>query len=146
MLTGLLALVILVIKLFPDTALARSLHRWLVEWPVEMAGRIERKHIILVVILLCAGQTLAIAGSAELALAYAMDMSLYLDTMLAAFIAAAAARLKAAAAAFRQAVLSVAARIRRPRPRTRRRRPSIPRPRKPSNDDHPVEMPILQAA
>lgn len=146
MLAGFLALVILVIRLFPSTALARSLHLWFVELPLEIARRVERKHLILLVILLCAGQTLALAGGAELAMAYAVDTSLYLDAMLATYAAAAAARLKSAACAFKAAVARVAARVPKSRPRSHKARPAPKRVSEADNDDDPISLPLACAA
>ena len=145
MLAGFLALVLAIIRLFPETALAKSLHRWFVEIPLEFAQRIERKHIILIAILLCSGQTLALAGGAELAIAYAADMSLYLDAMLATYAAAAMARFRSAAGVLKSAVAR-AVRMVRPRPRERKPKRTAPRPPKPGNDDDPLWAWTAQAA
>ncbi|MFN3388882.1 MAG: hypothetical protein ACK40O_08100 [Allosphingosinicella sp.] len=109
MLAGLLGLALLAMTLFPETPLARTLHLYLVELPLRMAGRVERSHIILLVFLLVAGQGLVLIGSAELALAYAVDLSLYADAVLATTLAAAAARVRTVWWTCR----STAARIRR---------------------------------
>ena len=146
MLAGLLALAILVVRLFPETPFARFLHLWLVELPVDLARRIERRHVILVVIILCFGQTLALAGSAELAFAFAADMSLYADAALAAYLASVAVRLKAMRWACRDALQRIAARLPRPRRRSPRTRPSAPRTPKPGNDDDPAWRELARAA
>lgn len=146
MLAGILALVILVVKLFPDTPLARSLHLGFVELPLRLAHRIERKHLILLVILLCSGQMLAVMGSAELALAYAADMSLYYDAMLTSALAAAATMAKSAWSACTVAIGRFVRGVSSARPRSRRKRAEISRCATPANDDDPVRFRLAQAA
>lgn len=133
MFAGLLALAMLIMKAFPETPTARALMLYLVELPLRMAGQIERKHIILLAIILFAGQSLALIGSAELALAYAVDLSIYYDAVIATSLAAASARLKSA-------WLFVKTRfIRLTGPLTRARRPRRPKTgdsrRRAANDD-----------
>ncbi|HEX8193233.1 MAG TPA: hypothetical protein VF552_10060 [Allosphingosinicella sp.] len=144
MLTGFLAFAILVIRLFPETPFARALQLFLVEAPLAFAKRIERQHLILLVLLLCMGQTLALLGSAELALAYAVDMSLYADAVIMTTFAAYAARFKAAWRHVRAATLRLVTRIARPRRRDVRTKAAARRPAPPSNDDEPA--PALIAA
>lgn len=144
MLAGLLAVAMLIMKLFPRTPTADALTLYLVELPIRTAQRLERKHLILVAILLCAGQSLALIGSAELALAYAVDMSIYYDLLIAAWTAAALGRLKEARLAFR---------MRRPRrlrarPLTRARAPKRSKTEttcgQPANDEDDIGL--LKAA
>ena len=144
MLIGFFALAMVIMKLFPETPLAQRLMLYLVALPIEAARKLERKHLILLAILLFAGQSFALIGSAELALAYAVDMSLYYDALITVSTAAAATRLKAAG-------LAVRMRWRRlcgGRPLTRARRPRQSKqaaPRKQAaNDDG--ECRRLQAA
>lgn len=146
MLAGFLALVICITKLFPDTALARSLHLYCVELPLEMARAIERKDIILIVIILCSGEAFLMLGSAELAMAYAVNMSVYVDAVLATYIAALVARSAAAWAVCKARVMQLVRRIARPRPRSRRTRSAIRPPKKPSNDDRPAWADLALAA
>lgn len=138
MLAGTLALAIVVVRLFPETPLARALHLYLVELPLEMARRIERKHIILLVIVLCAGQTLALAGSVELGLAYAAEMAAYYDALLAASLAAAAARVRGAWLAARTGLARIALALRKPRARSARTKARPVRAVRPDNDDEPA--------
>ena len=135
MLAGLLALAIAVIRLFPETPLGCSLHHTLVELPIRLAHRIESKDIILVVIILCTGQTLALAGSIDLAMAYAVNMSIYADAALAASLAAVAARLKTAWQAIGAKLGRLATFISRPSPRARRTKAKVVRPDGSSNDN-----------
>jgi hypothetical protein len=136
-LAGLLALLIALMKLFPETPLARTLHDAFVARPLALAGRLERKHIILVVILLCCGQTLALAGSAELAIAYAVDMSIYADAMIAGTLATATLRLRSLASACK-ARLGRLVMSSRPRPRSRRPKSATRSLPAPSNDGEPA--------
>ncbi|MCW3796806.1 hypothetical protein OMW55_03170 [Sphingomonas sp. BN140010] len=85
MILGFLLFAAAAVRFFPDTPFARTLVKYLVELPMDAMRKLERRHIILVVILLCAGQSLAILGSAELALAYAVDMSVYYDLLICAW-------------------------------------------------------------
>ncbi len=137
MLAGLFALSMLVMKLYPDTLLARSLHLWLVERPLQMADKFERKHLILVAIILFSGPSLAALGSAEVAMLYAVDLSLYVDAVLVTSLSAFAASIKSGWARF---VRGAGRRLRGHRRGTRSRRVRTPqgRRRAPSNDDEPA--------
>lgn len=146
MLIGLFALAIVVMKLFPETALGEALHRFLVEIPLSIAERLERKHIILVVILVCSFQTLALVPTTELAMAVAADMALYADAVLATSIAAFASRIKGAWTAFKNLVSRCFPKGLRMSGRARRSRPSRDTAKKPSNDDEPAWQLIAQAA
>jgi hypothetical protein len=142
MLAGLLALATLIMTLFPRTALARWLHRHLVELPVARATRVGRADILLLLILIVGGQALVMAGSLDLAFLYAADLSLYLDAAIAVSAVAAAASLRSRWSSVR-AVLPLM-RSRRPtrlrpqgRPRRRRSR-ALPAPRGRNDDEsHP---------
>jgi hypothetical protein len=136
MLAGLLALALVVMKSFPSTPLARSLHLWLVEAPIEAAGLVERKHLILLGVLLFCGPSLAAFGSAEVAMIYAVDLSLYVEAVLVTSVSAAGLSLKTGwATATRNAALAL--RRRRPRQRSRRVRSGKSRTSAASNDDEP---------
>jgi hypothetical protein len=102
-----------VMHVFPETPLARSLHRWLVEVPLTVTARLKRRHILMIVILLCCGQTLAMIGSADLALAYAIDLSIYADAAIALSLAALVGRVRSAGWAARQQAGRAVARLRR---------------------------------
>lgn len=137
MLAGILGLVILFIKLFPKTPFGRLLHYGFVELPLSLAYRLERKHIILIVVILCAGQSLALLGSAELAMAYAVDMSIYADAVLATTIASAVTRLKGPWWAFKDGLVRLVGGLSRPRLRSRSTKSAILRSNKTSNDNDP---------
>lgn len=143
MLTGLLALIILFARLFPETPFGRGLHFYFVEMPLRISHRIERRHLILLVILLCSGQMLAMMGSVELAMAYAVDLSIYFDAAITAALTAGAVYLKNARSVLADAMKRLAT-ISRPRARSRRTRATSVRPDT-ANDDDP-DWVMLQAA
>jgi hypothetical protein len=141
MLTGLLALAMVMMKSFPATPLARSLHLWLVEAPIEAAARMERKHFILLGVLLFCGPSLAAFGSAEVAMLYAVDLSLYAEAVLLTSMSAIGVSFRKGWATLIRGA-AVGLRLRRPRQRARRVHKS--RAGAHSNDDEPA--PALQAA
>jgi hypothetical protein len=138
MLVGLLALVILILKLFPETPFARLLHGWLVEAPLARASSVRRTDVLLILILLVAGQSFMLAGSVDVAVLYATDLSFYVDAAIAASFAAAAASLRTRWATFKAVSAAPFRRDprRAPRPRSRRSRP-LPRI---SNDHEPAPL------
>ncbi len=144
MLAGLLGLVILFIRLFPETPIGSALHFYCVELPLRMAHQLERRHLILLFILLCSGQMLAMIGSAELALAYAVDLSIYYDAVITASLAAAAAKLRTAWFAFTQTTSRWLAMVSRPRARSQRETASTPS-KAPANDDDPAGIGLRAA-
>lgn len=138
MLAGILGLVILIIRLFPGTSMARSLHRAFVEWPLEMTHRLERRHLILLAIIVCTGHLALALGSAELVLAYAVDLSIYADAALATYFATAVSRVRTAISAFRVGVVRILHGARRIRPRSRRKATTAVHRSDPANDDDPA--------
>lgn len=85
MILGLLALCIVIIRGFPETTTAQWLNKVLVEQPLEWLSKFGRRDVILlfvtVVLLLTAGEFIAVFGAAEL-LALAANLSLYVDAVL----------------------------------------------------------------
>lgn len=145
MLAGFLGLVIFIVRLFPDIPLSHSLHRFVVEWPLELASRMERRHVILLAIVLFAGPSVAVLG-ADMALVYAVDLSLYADAVVATTIAASAARMKSLWWRFTGSAARLSAAIRKPGQRAGRSRARTSRARKPCNDDDPAPLPVPLAA
>ena len=128
MLTGLAILATIVLRWFPETAVARWLDRTLV------AGlrRITRTHLIFLVlmgVLLVAGtELLAMAGPFDMALVVMWDVSAYIDIVLTTVVVATATR---GGAGWRAIVARIPPR-RAPRARRRRKgRKMLP----PANDD-----------
>ena len=147
-LTALLALATLVMRLFPQVPAARWLHLHLVELPLALLGRLERKHILFLLVGLAAAQPLMMMGAADLAAVIAWDMAIYFDVAVAVYAAAALAKTRAAGHHLRS---RTAYWIRRPFTRARTRAPSAPRRRpeqnpKPSNDDDRPARPLRLAA
>lgn len=136
MLACLLAFAMVVMKLYPSTPLARSLHRWLVEWPIETVGRMERRHLILVAILLFCGPSLAAVGAADAVMLYAADLSLYADAVLMTSLSAAGLSLRRGWTAFVHR--AIGSRRGSPRPRSRRVRVPSGRGSTAANDDDPA--------
>jgi hypothetical protein len=146
--TTLLALATLVMRLFPQTPAARWLHLHLVELPLALTARLERKHILFLIVGVAAAQPLMMMGAADLAMIAAWDMALYVDVAVAAYAAAALARTRGAIHQLRSRATSW---LRgRPVTRARPRAPSAPRrpeqAAKPSNDDERPAPPLRLAA
>ena len=119
-----------------DTDAARWLHRATVEEPLDLLARLERKHILFLIVGLFAIQAYAAVLPAELAVALAWDMTAYVDAMIATWALSTFARFNSmkAWAAVRMAALL--APFRRFRMRARRSRPIRPEARKSAaNDD-----------
>jgi hypothetical protein len=126
------------LRFCPDTSLSRQIRTIFVERPCARIARFGRREVIYLMLLagimLFAGEMIAIAGSADFAFAYALDLSLYVDAALAAYAVSAATRtagaLKAIKNMCRQTMRKI---VRRPR---RKRSPSAsPIQARPSNDD-----------
>jgi hypothetical protein len=146
--TALLGLATFVMMLFPRTPAARWLHLHMVELPLALIARLERKHILFLLVGIAAAQPLMMMGAADLAAVIAWDMAIYFDVAIAAYAAAALARTRAA---WRHLRSRTAYWIRRPFTRARSRAPSAPRRRpdqapKPSNDDDRPALPLRLAA
>lgn len=138
-----LAGLVAVMLFAPDTGAARWLHRATVEEPLRLAERLERKHILFLIVGLFAIQAYAAVLPAELAIALAWDMTAYVDAMIATWALSTFARFRSlkAWAAIRAAALL--APFRRLRLRSRRSRPVSPAGRKSAaNDDNPHPLPI----
>jgi hypothetical protein len=147
-LTGLLALATLVMRLFPLTPAARWLHLHMVELPLAWLGRLERKHILFLIVGAAAAQPLMMMGAADVAMIVAWDMTLYVDAAIAVYAAAAFAKSKAAFLHMRSRASDW---LRRPFARARPRTPSAPRrrperPAKASNDEDGPGLPLRIAA
>ena len=121
MLTALLGAAIVIMKRWPMLPIARLLHFALVDTPLELAERLERKHLILLGLVMFGGQAIALLGP-ELALVYAMDVSFYVEAATATTLAASASRIRYGWRAFKQTIDLRGFRL---RPRSRARRSKI---------------------
>lgn len=134
----LLAGLIAVMLFARDTDAARWLHRATVEEPLRLLARLERKHILFLVVGLFAIQAYAAVLPAELAVALAWDMTAYVDAMIAAWALSTFARFRSMRALVALRMAALLAPFSRLRTRARRSRPRRPDARKPpANDDHP---------
>ena len=130
-LTGLLAVAMLIMRFFPRTSAARWLHLHLVELPMALAAKLERKQFILLLVCIAAAPSLAMFP-AEIGLLFAGDLATYVDVMLVAYAAAALSRSRGLAMAMRARLTRRPAR----KPQTPARARRSPRPRradKPAN-------------
>ena len=124
MLAALFGAAIVIMKRWPMLPIARLLHFALVDAPLDLAERLERKHLILLGLVLFGGQAIAFLGP-ELALVYAMDVSFYVEAATATTLAAAASRIRYGWKAFKATVD-----LRRVRVRPRRRARNSKKPAK----------------
>lgn len=139
MLVGLIAGILLLMWLAPGLPLSRTLHKHLVELPLAWLDRLERHHLIFVVIVcaLMSSSALggALLGSAELVFAFALDASLYVDAVIATSAVAAMSNLKAAAARLRSRLGGALRLVPHRRPKLRSKRARTRRaPKLPAND------------
>lgn len=125
MFAGLFVVAMIVMTRFPATPAARWLHLHLVELPLQFASRLKRRDVLMVIILLTAGQSLLMAAPIDIALLYAADLSLYADVMLTAWTLQAAGTVKAGWTSLKARLTRRSA-----RPRSARTRP----PRLPANE------------
>ncbi len=143
------ALILLVVfaRLGQATPAGRWLHRMLVEWPLASVARIERHHILFLIVAVFAVQAFAFVGLADMALVAAWDVSLFVDAAIAVTTMSAVARARAVWSALRQRIENHVRRVLPPR--LRARAPRSPRrtttaARVSANDDD--EGPARRAA
>ena len=137
---GMFIVLVLVMKLTPHSSLGRWLNAALVERPLERLTKMDRRHLIFLLLVigvaLFASEAIMAMGSFDLFTAFAWDLSVYLDVMVFTYALATIARGRQAA---RWLALRGALLLRR-RPRSRARRSSAVR--KPAersdNDDDPA--------
>lgn len=126
-----------------DTPAARWLHRLCVEGALDLAARVERKHILFLVIGLISIQAFAMTLPADLAIMAAWDVTVYAELLLAGWTLSTFARLRSMKAWMG---LQVARFLpRRARSRARRIRRSMER-RTAANDDDPAPLVFALAA
>jgi hypothetical protein len=138
-----LAGLIAVMLFAPDTDAARWLHRAAVEEPIRLVERLERKHILFLIVGLFAIQAYAAVLPAELAIALAWDMTVYVDAMIATWALSTFARFHSMKAWVAVRMGALLAPFRRLRMRARRNRPVRPEaPKSAANDDDPWPVPM----
>ncbi|MES2095571.1 MAG: hypothetical protein V4459_02310 [Pseudomonadota bacterium] len=134
MIAAVLVLAMLTVRLAPETAAARWFMRYLVDEPLRLAARIERRHLILLGIMLflmtVGGEVMVMLGSFDLTMLWALDMSMFVDAAIAAWTIATVARGQRIWSAIKGRVM----RPLRPRARSIRTR-AAQRKLPPANDD-----------
>lgn len=134
MVWGLLLIAMAVMKAWPETPSAQWLHQTLVERPLALIDRMERRHLVFLVIGLFVFQSFAMAGIAvDLGWVMAIDVSAFVDVMITVWTVAALTRSRGAWTAIRARLPRLIGRQTRPRARRRRARAAIQR--KAANDD-----------
>jgi len=134
-----------VMLLAPDTPAARWLHRHCVEELLDLAGRLERKHILFLVVGLVSIQAFAMTLPAELAVAMAWDVTAYVDLVIAGWTLSAFARVRSMKAWVGMKVRASLLRLHRRRVRPRRVRRPV-ESRGAANDDDPAPARVALAA
>jgi hypothetical protein len=133
---------ILVMKLTPRSPFGRWLNLALVERPLARIAAMNRRQVIfalvMVGVLLFAGEAIVALGSFDLLTAFAWDLTAYLDVMAVAYALAGVAR---ARAELKWLALHASRPLRRgPRPRAPRVRGVRKRQDRASNDDDPASV------
>ncbi|MFM5929339.1 MAG: hypothetical protein ACKOPQ_00340 [Novosphingobium sp.] len=123
---------VLLLKLLPDASLSRSLRQTIVaplaNWLLNRSRRDVIYIFVLGGLLLFAGEVVLMLGSADLVYAYALDLALYFDAVIAASLIGAARHARAVVRTFGRLFP-----VRRPKPRQRRTRSHTRHV--PANDD-----------
>ncbi len=139
MLTGLLLGMMLIMRLFPETPLAKTLHCHLVERPVDWVQNRTRHDLLfylaLTFMLLVGDELVVMLGSFELAMMFAWDVSLYVDALIATSALSAAGRWKGLTAWMRGKIAVARPAYRRRTRRRARRQISVSKSARPANDD-----------
>jgi len=135
---GFMAAVTLVLWLAPGSEAGRTLHRQLVERPLEALSDMKRHHLIFFVIIagfsIAGGEAMALLGP-EFVAAYALDLAIYLDAVMVTYALSAVAMARSGGGWLKNAVMRSARPV-RPRRKRATRRPAGPR--KSANDDDPA--------
>jgi hypothetical protein len=76
-------LVFLMLKLFPETAMGLWLHQHIVVRLVDIFAKLERKHVLFLIIGLFLIQGFATVATADVAILAAWDITVYLDVVAA---------------------------------------------------------------
>jgi hypothetical protein len=123
MVASLLALAIIVIKFWPETELARRLRAILVDAPIRLGSRIQRRHLLFIALALVifpiAGELLVMPGAVDVALAGMWNLAVYLDAASAILFVAAASKTRSLIPLARSRFRVFAARARAGRRRVR---------------------------
>jgi hypothetical protein len=132
----------LVMRLAPDSPFGKALNRQLVEVPLRLLGRMQRHHLIFLIIIvgltMVGSEVIFALGTVDFAVIYALDLSLYVDGLLMTLALASLARTRSAIGVLRVGGTALAARLRRRLGRRRTRAGVRKPPAKSANDDDPA--------
>jgi len=133
-LAALLAIGWLATALAPTAPISRFLSPWLVDWPAAKLCRLDRRHLVFLVVAIVGAQALLSIGMSDVGVALAWDVSSFIDLALIGLTLATVRNVRAAAH-FLASRSRVFHRLRsRPRPRTKRA-PAHRTVKAPANDD-----------
>lgn len=126
----------LILRLCPDTLVARFLHEQLIEVPLARLARMRRQDVFYLILVaglfLAASELMAMLGSVDLVLTLAADLAVYFDIVAIGLLVAVGSRIKTAFLANRAPQWPQAWKAdSSPRKKSGRRR----RSRKPSSND-----------
>lgn len=128
----LLAALTATMLLWPQLPAARWLHRTIIETPLDLIGKMERRHIIFALLALFLFQAYAMVATVDLATLVLWDLSLYVDL----FITVWAIKLSAGVEGIKTwGKTKAASLVRAFRLPNRSRASRIRRKRPPANDD-----------
>jgi hypothetical protein len=133
-LTGLLIVLILLLRLAPDSPLARMLNRVLVIWPLDQVLRLTLRQAIFGGIMIgfaLAGPEAIFLAGPELVATYAFELSIYLDAVLVTYALAVISTARAGVGRARDLMTRI---MRLPQAR-RRKRTRLRPPNATANDD-----------
>jgi hypothetical protein len=140
-------IVVLVMKLTPQSPLGRWLNLTLVERPLARIAVMDRRQaifsLVMIGVLLFASEAIMALGSFDLLTAFAWDLTAYFDVMLVAYAVAAVTRARAGVKWF--ALRASRSLLGRSRPRARRVRGLRAHRDRASNDDDPAPARRLAA-
>ncbi|WP_066551326.1 MULTISPECIES: hypothetical protein [unclassified Sphingomonas] len=135
--------VMMILRLWPETPIARWLHRTLVAAPARRLSALSRQQLLfmvaLVMLLPVGGELMLIFGAADALMLMAWQTAAYYDAMMATALLAGLARMRGIAAVVRSA--RHARSVRSSRARQRRTRTRIKRPGGGADGDRPGPAP-----
>lgn len=96
MLAGLLLLITVTLRCFPETSAAHWIQRIMVDATCARLATLERRHLIffalMSIVIVVGGEVLAMAGPLDMALVVLWDISIYLDIVVTAAVVTTATR------------------------------------------------------
>ncbi len=146
MVAGILGLVILIAKLFPETPAGAWLHRHLVDHPLEMISKVELKHIIFLLVGVFFIQSFAMIAPMDFAIVAAWDFTIYIEAVIATSTLSIVTRSRVAWSAFKTKIAHLPLIRALPRARSRTTRTVEKRPHQNATNDNEHRRAIASAA